>query len=348
MSFAATVVRWYHQSGRKDLPWQQNPTPYRVWVSEIMLQQTQVSTVIDYYQRFMQRFPDVSTLAISSLDDVLNLWSGLGYYARARNLHQSACEIVQRYNGQFPDTVDELETLPGIGRSTAGAIVSLAFQKPAVILDGNVKRVLARVFAIKTWTGETNTLKQLWDLATQHTPTKEVAAYNQAMMDLGATVCTRSLPQCDRCPLTSCCEAYAQQLQHVLPVTKPKKTLPERNGRMMIIIREPRTLESGVIEASLILLQKRPSPGIWGGLWCFPEYDETLLQQFTSVYQQAGEVSSHTFSHYRWHVQTDYISVNGALPDLSSDFLWYNPQEDHHLGLAAVVKRLLPALMEFA
>jgi A/G-specific adenine glycosylase len=333
--FAEVVVAWYHQHGRKTLPWQQDISPYRVWVSEIMLQQTQVATVIDYFQRFMQRFPDVQSLANASSDDVLSLWSGLGYYARARNLHQAAKQIVADFTGEFPGTVAELETLPGIGRSTAGAILSFAFKKPAVILDGNVKRVLARVHAIDTWTGAGKTLKKLWQLAEDYTPQKDIASYNQAMMDLGAMVCTRSKPRCGLCPLTTFCQAYQNNLQDKLPIAKPKKTLPEKEGRMLILLRD----ES-------VLLQKRAASGIWGGLWCFPEYDEELLKQFDIEHQASGETSSHTFSHYRWHLQTQTIWVSRACPSLGEGFLWYTLEQQQDLGLAAVVKRLLPGLME--
>ncbi len=333
--FSDVVVAWYRQFGRKDLPWQQNPTAYRVWVSEIMLQQTQVATVIDYYQRFMQVFPDVQKLAGATSDEVLSLWSGLGYYARARNLHKTAQQVVADHGGEFPDNVADLETLPGIGRSTAGAITSFAYKKPAVILDGNVKRVLARVHAIKSWTGETQTLKQLWEIAEEETPQQNIAAYNQAMMDLGAMICTRSRPSCEACPLTNHCQAFKQNLQNDLPLAKPKKTLPEREGRMLVLLQD-----------DTILLHKRPSPGIWGGLWCFPEYDAALLQQFNIAQQQVGEVSSHTFSHYRWHIRPEYIWVKNKLPRLNQDFIWYNPDKPNNIGLAAIVKHWLVAQHE--
>src|SRR5690606_6541720 len=208
--FAQRVLVWFDQHGRKHLPWQQGITPYRVWLSEIMLQQTQVATVIPYFERFIARFPDVQSLAAAPIDDVLHLWTGLGYYARARNLHRCAQTIVRDYGGEFPASVAALSELPGIGRSTAGALASIAHQQRAAILDGNVKRVLARHHAIDGWPGTTQTLSQLWQFAEQHTPDKRSDHYTQAMMDLGATVCTRSKPACDHCPVADSCIAYAQ------------------------------------------------------------------------------------------------------------------------------------------
>jgi A/G-specific adenine glycosylase len=329
--FSNRVIKWFNQHGRKHLPWQQNPTPYHVWVSEIMLQQTQVATVIGYYERFIKRFPAVEVLAAASEDAVLEHWAGLGYYARGRNLHKAAQQVVLQHQGLFPSTVEGLVALPGIGRSTAGAIVSLGHHLPATILDGNVKRVLARVHAIDKWPEETQTLKKLWALAESLTPSKNVQAYNQAMMDLGALICTRTRPRCEECPLTASCEAYAKELTQVLPVSKPKKIIPEKPGQMVIIVRED----------GAVLLHKRPSPGIWGGLWCFPE-QQTLPEDVFPLQTQALGQSRHTFSHYRWNIALERWEV-GNISMTGSDYLWYT-DPSQPLGLAAIVKRFLPII----
>ena len=217
------MIAWFAQHGRKDLPWQQDPTPYRVWVSEIMLQQTQVRTVIPYYQRFMQAFPDLRALAAAPLDQVLHHWSGLGYYARARNLHRAAQRIRDDHAGRFPEDIEVVMRLPGIGRSTAGAVLSLACGQRHAILDGNVKRVLARFHAVEGWPGKTAVLEQLWALAEAATPQRDVAAYNQAMMDLGATLCRRGTPECPSCPLQSDCRACKLGRQSEFPAPRPRR-----------------------------------------------------------------------------------------------------------------------------
>lgn len=226
VQFSHNVLTWFSQFGRTHLPWQQNKSPYKVWVSEIMLQQTQVATVIPYFERFMQRFPDVETLAKAPLDDVLSLWTGLGYYARARNLHKAAQHVVDHHHSVFPTQPEVLETLPGIGRSTAGAIASLGANNYAAILDGNVKRVLARHFAIAGWPGKASVAKQLWQLSEQLTPQQHHANYNQAMMDLGATVCKRSSPLCQQCPVADTCVAKREQTIDRYPEPKPKRDKP--------------------------------------------------------------------------------------------------------------------------
>jgi len=246
--FAARLIAWQQQHGRKDLPWQQQITPYRVWVSEIMLQQTQVASVIGYFGRFMQSFPSVQTLAKASEDEVLHLWTGLGYYSRARNLKKTAHIISEQYGGEFPASVKALAELPGIGRSTAGAILSLAMGLPAAILDGNVKRVLARYSATPGWPGESKTAAILWDLAERFTPTEQTAIYNQAMMDLGATLCTPKLPACAECPVKSGCRAFARGSQSLYPTPKPRKTLPQKRSLMPIFARKD----------GCILLEHRP------------------------------------------------------------------------------------------
>jgi A/G-specific adenine glycosylase len=330
--FSQAVIQWFAEHGRTHLPWQQNPTPYHVWVSEIMLQQTQVSTVIPYYERFMLRFPTVASLAGASIDDVLHHWAGLGYYARGRNLHKAAQLVVEQHQGNFPDTLEGLVELPGIGRSTAGAILSLGHHKPATILDGNVKRVLARVYAIDTWPDERQTLKKLWMIAESLTPLKNIEAYNQAMMDLGALLCTRRKPACERCPLIKYCQAYALGQTDKFPVSKPKQSLPQKIAKMAAIIRED----------GAILLVNRPSPGIWGGLWCFPEQGD--FPMLCPKFKRELGVSRHVFTHYRWEIQLQAWEV-ADFPLTSPNFIWYTP-DSQPLGLAAIVKRYLPQIKD--
>ena len=223
-TFAARVLEWFDQHGRKDLPWQRDTTPYRVWVSEIMLQQTQVKTVIPYFERFMAALPQVQALAEAPEDRVLHLWTGLGYYARARNLHRSAQRVARELDGQFPETLAGLCDLPGVGRSTAGAILSIALGQRASILDGNVKRVLARYHRVEGWPGRSAVHQSLWDIAEQYTPAERCADYSQAIMDLGATLCTRSKPACDDCPLRGDCEARLHGVKHSIQAKSRKKT----------------------------------------------------------------------------------------------------------------------------
>ena len=259
--FAERLLTWFHGHGRRDLPWQRNINAYRVWVSEIMLQQTQVKTVIPYYERFMARFPTVHDLAGAELDDVLHHWTGLGYYARGRNLHGAARVIVDDHGGELPPSVEELAALPGIGRSTAGAIAAIAGGVRAPILDGNVKRVLARFHAVSGYPGEAAVAKTLWGLADEHTPDRRVADYTQAIMDLGATLCTRSRPGCSNCPVAERCQALAADQIDRYPGRKPKKEKPVRAARMFIV-------HDG---EGACLLERRPDEGIWGGLWTPPE-----------------------------------------------------------------------------
>lgn len=303
-AFANKVLDWFDEHGRKHLPWQQNPTPYRVWVSEIMLQQTQVATAIPYYEKFMQRFPDVEALATAPLDDVLAHWSGLGYYARARNLHKCAMKVVEQHDGDLPGSIAELEALPGIGRSTAGAILSLSRGMPEPILDGNVKRVLARCFAVEGWPGNKPVMDALWRISEQVTPTKRTGPFNQAMMDLGATLCTRSKPACDRCPLVKRCEACAHGNQLNYPGKKPKKILPVRSTTMLVCKNKQ----------GKVLLIQRPPTGIWGGLWSFPEQGDQALSDWLAANRVSatGEAETlarfrHTFSHY--HLDIDVVTV---------------------------------------
>ncbi|NNF17171.1 MAG: A/G-specific adenine glycosylase, partial [Gammaproteobacteria bacterium] len=249
-TLSARLLSWFASHGRHNLPWQQDPAPYRVWVSEIMLQQTQVATVIPYYQKFMQRFPGIDDLAAAPLDHVLHHWSGLGYYARARNLHKAAQQIVAQHGGKFPSTPEDLIGLPGIGRSTAGAILSLALNTRAPILDGNVKRVLARHFAVPGWPGKAAVQHALWELAEAHTPAQQFADYTQGIMDLGASVCTRTRPRCDVCPLQATCEAHRHGTELDYPGRKPKKIKPVRECKMLLCLHDQH-----------LLLQQRPPTG---------------------------------------------------------------------------------------
>ena len=338
--FSQAVLNWFDEHGRHDLPWQQNKTPYRVWVSEIMLQQTQVVTVIDYYQRFMQRFPDVQSLAAAEQDEVLHYWTGLGYYARARNLHKCAQTVVEEFNGEFPQTVEGLESLSGIGRSTAGAVASISMGKHASILDGNVKRVLSRFHAVEGWPGNKKVADEMWVIAERYTPAKRTGEYTQAMMDLGATLCTRSKPQCQICPLQAQCETYALDRVKEFPFSKPKKEKPIKSTRMLMLEWDGR-----------ILLKQQPSSGIWGGLWIFPMMEvaqpmmehELLSHEIKSVHE--GSVFRHTFSHYHLDIHPVHIKLAKPMDMIGeSKQLWYNLKQPDSVGLAAPVKKLLESL----
>lgn len=332
------LISWQMQYGRHHLPWQQDPSPYRVWISEIMLQQTQVETVKAYYIRFMQRFPTVFDLAKAQTESVLQLWSGLGYYARARHLHQTAQIIVEAHQGKFPEDLAALIQLPGIGGSTAGAILSLSMQQSAAILDGNVRRVLARIYAIKVWPAAPQIAKQMWEIARHHTPSQQAHIYNQALMDLGAMICTPKAPQCPLCPLRNQCLAYQQDLQTAIPVSKPKKELPQKHGFMLVLYDE---------KNNAILLEKRKAPGIWGGLWCFPECPKPG-KSFNDYLPKDAQLLSieapmkHTFTHYRWHITPIIVkSKRAQIPKISGEHQWYALNHSTPLALAAAVKRLL-------
>ncbi|QFU77569.1 adenine DNA glycosylase [Halioglobus maricola] len=343
VNFATRLLDWFDQYGRHDLPWQENTTPYRVWVSEIMLQQTQVKTVIPYFHRFMETFPSVEKLAAAPEDEVLHLWTGLGYYARARNLHKAAKKVAQELDGDFPSSVEGLEQLPGIGRSTAGAIVSIANGQRATILDGNVKRVLARYAAVEGWPGKTAVHEKLWKIADGFTPNARSADYTQAIMDLGATLCTRSKPRCQDCPLQHDCQAHEQGRQADFPGKKPKKTLPVRTTRFLMI-RD---------NSGDLWLEKRPAPGIWGGLWCFPEAPD--LDPVAASCDLTGQnpasaetwpVFRHTFSHYHLDIEPILVEL-GTAPSAVMEAnrqLWYNVRHPPQIGLAAPVVGLLQQL----
>ncbi|TXR51913.1 A/G-specific adenine glycosylase [Reinekea thalattae] len=344
-TFQQLTLSWFAQHGRKHLPWQQGKTAYRVWVSEVMLQQTQVATVIPYFERFMARFPTVSDLASAPEDEVLHLWTGLGYYARARNLHKAAKTVVRNFSAEMPDNATDLESLPGIGRSTAAAIASSVFGHAEAILDGNVKRVLSRFFALQEWPGTTESQKQLWHWAEQLTPTEQVADYNQAMMDLGAMVCTRSKPKCGDCPLSDHCLALASDQVSLLPKSKPKKDKPIKHTLMLML-----QLADG-----RILLEKRPASGIWGGLYSFKEFAQAeALSDHCRLHYQTDQLDywptfRHTFSHYHLEITPVLAKLDAAPTELQeSDDIWFNPAlldaGEQSIGLAAPVKKLLTQL----
>ncbi|MDE2196259.1 MAG: A/G-specific adenine glycosylase [Gammaproteobacteria bacterium] len=340
--FASRLLAWQRRHGRHALPWQQRRTAYRVWLSEIMLQQTQVATVIPYYRRFLARFPDVNALAAAPLDEVLHLWSGLGYYARARHLHRAAQHICEQHGGIFPADFQQLAQLPGIGRSTAGAILVLAAGQRHPILDGNVKRVLTRFHALAGWPGHRAVEQRLWELAERHTPHKNVADYTQAIMDLGATLCTRRRPRCHECPVARDCRAHALGREADFPEPRPRKLLPVRRTRMLLLTCEGK-----------VLLQRRPPTGIWGGLWGFPELppDRELhawCRQHLQVQPLAAchwPVLRHSFSHFHLDIEPLQAEVSAA-PGVSDndDRIWYDLRAPRRLGLAAPVTELLKVL----
>ena len=340
---APALLAWFARHGRKDLPWQRDPTPYRVWVSEIMLQQTQVATVIAYYERFMARFPDVGSLAAAPVDEVLHLWSGLGYYARARNLHRAAQVIVADFGGEIPADFEAVHALPGVGRSTAGAILALSRGERHAILDGNVKRVLARVFGVEGWPGLPAVQARLWDLAEACTPLEDAAAYTQAIMDLGATLCTRSRPACALCPLASGCVARAEGRQAALPSARPRPRERRRERtHLLIVLRE---------DAS-VLLEQRPANGLWGGLWGLPEFEgereardwsrerlgvsEPLLEPWPAFV--------HSFTHFDLELVPLALRLGAAAAVEGAGYVWYNSRAPARVGLAAPVAKLIRAI----
>ena len=298
--FSAHLIRWQRAHGRHDLPWQ-GADAYRVWLSEIMLQQTQVATVLPYYQRFIAAFPDVESLAAAQIDDVLAHWSGLGYYARGRNLHRAAQHIVSQHGGQFPRQFEQLLELSGIGRSTAAAICALAYHQNHAILDGNVKRVLARYCGIHGVSTEKSVEAQLWQAAVSLLPEQDIAAYTQALMDMGATLCSRSKPQCERCPVRGECVANLSGQVALLPTPRPRKIIPEKSATFLMLLHN-----------GMILLEKRPPSGIWGGLWCPPQVG--VIAEFMQQHKLNGEVLSlptfsHTFTHFKLHISPKVLRI---------------------------------------
>lgn len=342
--FSQRVLDWFDAHGRKQLPWQENPTPYRVLISEIMLQQTQVATVIPYYQRFMERFPDLRRLADAELDEVLRLWAGLGYYARARHLHRTARILCERHGGTMPLDIAILQQLPGVGRSTAGAILALAAGQRQPILDGNVKRLLARFRAVEGWPGQSRVQTTLWEWAEHYTPVQRVADYTQAIMDLGAMICTPRRPRCLACPLADSCAAHAQGREIAYPEPKPRRELPVRATRMLLL----RTIGGEV------LLERRPPVGVWGGLWSFPECPleadiAAWCQEqlgLTVVVKPPWGMIRHNFSHFQLDITPVPALVSGLIGMVMEGerFLWYNPSDPTDRGVATPVKRLLAAL----
>jgi len=343
-AFAPALLDWYDRHGRKNLPWQSPRAPYRVWLSEIMLQQTQVATVIGYFQRFVDALPDLAALASAPVDQVLGLWSGLGYYSRARNLHKAAQLCVQQHGGELPRDYDALAALPGIGRSTAGAILAQAWGERHAILDGNVKRVLARQHGVDGWPGSTATARTLWQHAEANTPATRVADYTQAIMDLGATVCVRSRPRCGVCPVATDCIARREQRTAQLPARKPAKTNPTRTT-CMLILRDA---------AGRVLLQRRPASGVWAELWSLPETDRIEHASRAARAVGAGVADArtltafvHVFSHYRLEI-TPLLARAEVLPRVADrdDLRWCAAADYLDLGLPAPVRRLLQSLPE--
>ena len=358
--FSAEIIAWQKTSGRHALPWQNTQDPYRIWLSEIMLQQTQVAAVIPYYQKFLTRFPTVHALAAAPSEAVMSLWSGLGYYTRARNLHRCAQRVVAEYDGIFPRDPLLLMALPGIGRSTAAAIAAFAFGVRAAILDGNVKRVFCRVFGVAGYPGSKPIEDALWQRAEALLPAAQLGAYTQGLMDLGATLCTRSRPACARCPLAARCVALATDRVHVLPERKPKKITPVRQTAMLVII-----------DREQVLLEQRPDSGIWGGLLSLPEIDVAAINEdrtgldaqlvhtqqsqraLSQIMSAIGEPRSlraltpfeHGFTHFKLHVSPYLVDLSRRFHQAGQDdFVWYDTALLGDAPLPAPVKKLLMSL----
>jgi len=351
--FALTVQRWQQQHGRHHLPWQATRDPYRIWLAEIMLQQTQVSAVIGYYQRFLSRFPDLATLARATQDEVMPYWAGLGYYARARNLHRCAQTIMRDHNGAFPPNAQSIMQLPGIGRSTAAAIAAFAYGERSPILDGNVRRVFCRYFGIDGPIDHPDTKRLLWDIAEnllRAAPKQrglcrgsiDMAAYTQGLMDLGATVCTRSAPSCRTCPLMADCHARKTGTQALLPRPKRKPPKPERSCAMLILR-----------HGSSVLLQQRPSPGIWGGLWSLPQYDDQTVMArnwrsrnvHTAHAVRLADLQ-HVFTHFKLHIQPWLLDAppDQPAPAARTEERWQSLRTLANAALPAPVRKLLEGI----
>jgi A/G-specific adenine glycosylase len=341
--FADRLINWQKVHGRHDLPWQNTADPYAIWVSEIMLQQTQVSAVIAYYSKFMQRFPNIATLANANQDDVLQYWSGLGYYSRARNLHQAAMTIMRDHHGTFPQNFETIQTLSGIGRSTAAAIASFAFNQTQTILDGNVKRVLARHFLIEGWTGTPKVERQLWTLAESLLPKANMVAYTQGLMDLGATICTRSKPKCYLCPLIDACAAYQDQRVAELPTPKPRKAIPEKTTTMLVLQHQQK-----------IMLEKRPNAGIWGGLFSFPETSQSEDTVKSYIHQQWHlnaqliqqlPLFQHVFTHFKLNILPLVFNVDlFNSKSIPTNYRWLTIDEALNAGIPAPIRQILQQL----
>lgn len=335
-SFADLLIAWHAKSGRHHLPWQQSKDPYSVWVSEIMLQQTQVTTVIDYYNRFMKKFPTIKALANAEEEEVMQLWSGLGYYRRARFLHEGAQMIVGEMKGNFPSEFDMMMKIPGIGRSTAGAIAAFSFNQNKAILDGNVKRVLSRYFLISEWTGLPQTEKKLWNYAESLLPNKNIDTYTQALMDLGATLCNKK-PQCNLCPLKKTCLAFQKGKVHLIPAPRPQKKIPTESTHMIIIKYHDE-----------ILLVKRPQSGIWGGLWSLPQHENTSITPKTWIKKHFGlEASllkkdlkaSTTFTHFKLDITYSILEAKSQRSKIPHTWLALNHIEG--AAIPSIIKKIL-------
>lgn len=325
--FSSKIIQWQKQHGRHDLPWQNTTDPYAIWVSEIMLQQTQVAAVIGYYAKFMARFPNIHALACASQEEVLQHWSGLGYYSRARNLHNAAQKIVDDFGNEFPQNFDDILSLPGIGRSTAAAISTFAFNKPQPILDGNVKRVFARHFLVEGWPGLPKIEQQMWQIAQHENPQEKAIAYTQGLMDLGATLCTRSKPRCGECPVNTGCQAYAKNMMHLLPTPKPRKIMPEKSTTMLVML-----------DGNEVMLEKRPPSGIWGGLWSFPETESTEGQALPKL--------THTFTHFKLHIQPRLIGTNKHRQIQTQRTIWLNLDDAIAAAIPTPVRKILLNLQQ--
>lgn len=339
-SFSDALLNWFDQHGRHDLPWQVADDPYKVWVSEIMLQQTQVKTVLQYFDRFLERFPTVDDLGQATWDEVAPYWAGLGYYARARNLHKAAGIVSQ--NGHFPSTLEEWIDLPGIGPSTGGALMSLGLRQYGVIMDGNVKRVLARFFAIEDDLSKPIHERAMWQLAEQLCPTQRNHDYTQAIMDLGATICTPKKPLCLYCPMQTECKAHQQGIEIELPFKKPKKAVPIKSAKV-VLIQSP---------SQQWLWLQRAHTGLWGGLWCLPIVENELefqhtVQQFKLTSHVAPVQISHSFTHFTWlleaHIfQIDSDQMEFIQAEMGGD--WFTAQNATDLGIPTAMKKLISAV----
>lgn len=336
--FSDALLEWFDVHGRHDLPWQVADDPYKVWVSEIMLQQTQVKTVLQYFDRFIARFPTVQDLGTATWDEVAPYWAGLGYYARARNLHKAAGIVAKQ--GHFPETLEEWIALPGIGRSTAGALMSLGLRKYGVIMDGNVKRVLSRFFAIEDDLSKPIHERAMWQLAEELCPHERNHDYTQAIMDLGATVCTPRKPLCLYCPMQQHCQAHQQGLENELPFKKAKKPVPVKSAQVLI-------LQCG----DQWLWQQRPNTGLWGGLWCLPIIEEVheldVLKQSLGLKQFIQKVEiSHSFTHFTWQLEGLVFAIDADLQEhlaIELNGIWLEPTEAVQAGIPTAMKKLISA-----
>jgi len=336
--FSARLIRWHKRHGRHDLPWQNTTDPYRVWLSEIMLQQTQVATVIPYYQRFLDRFPQLADLAAAPVEDVMALWSGLGYYARARNLHKAARIMMDTHGGRFPEDPQVIALLPGIGPSTANSIATFCFGAHAPILDGNVKRVLCRAYGIEGFPGSGVVERRLWALARDLMPSRHGAIYNQAQMDLGASVCTRSKPRCASCPLADICVARASGRTEELPQARPRKAIPQREATLLVLLEKTR-----------VLLETRPPAGIWGGLLSLPELPAGEDAKAWAARRFACKVSAvstaptldHAFSHFRLRIKPLLLQVKRGSAAMEPGLQWLDLTGTANAALPTPIRQIL-------